>query len=192
MFVCEDVIQHLAVNLLKLIWDVRPCMHLHASSYMQRMAHNRLRKVWSKLHICSLLDGEYDVVCVLDTDTMAVRSLDEVFQNEGPAAVFRGSNTGNLGARRPSCTYGTIVVGQRQIGGISGGVVLYRPSQTEFAAMMDFLYTHVIPSKGAEHDFLTDFWKERYPRGINALPRGFNMQIHIAMLTGHLQSRDCW
>jgi hypothetical protein len=111
----------LAVTFLKLILDVRPCMHLHASSYMQRMSHNRLRKV-----------------CVLDTDTMAVRSLDEVFQNEVPAAVFRGSNTGNLGARRPSCTYGTIVVGQRQIGGISGGVVLYRHSQTEFAAMMDF------------------------------------------------------
>ncbi len=115
---------------------------------------------------------------------MAVRSLDEVFQYEVPAAVFRGSNTGNLGARRPLHTYGTIVDGQKQIGGINGGVVLYRPNGEDYEAMMKQLKSYHIPSRGAEQYFLTDFWKDRHPQGITSLPRPYNMQVHHAMSLG--------
>ncbi len=45
MFVCEDMIDNPAVNLLKLIWEVHACDHLQASSHMQKMSHKRLRKV---------------------------------------------------------------------------------------------------------------------------------------------------
>jgi hypothetical protein len=45
MFVCEDMIDNPAVNLLKFIWEVHACDHLQASSHMQKMSHKRLRKV---------------------------------------------------------------------------------------------------------------------------------------------------
>jgi hypothetical protein len=125
-------------------------------------------------------------------DTMAVRSLDEVFQYEVPAVVFRGTKTGNLGARRPSYTYGTIVDGQKQVGGINEGVVLYRPNREDYKAMLKALEAYRIPSLGAEQDFLTDFWKERNSRGITSLPRPYNVQIHMAMMVGHEQPTDSW
>ena len=102
MFVHSGMIQDPMVWLLKLLWEVRPFEHIDATEYMKKSCHRRLQEVWSKLQILSFLDNQYDVVCVLDTDTMAVQTLDEVFQKEAPAAVFRGTTTGYLGKKRPT------------------------------------------------------------------------------------------
>jgi len=159
---------------------------------MRKIAHTRLQKVWSKLQIPKLMDGEFEVVCVMDTDTMAVQSLDEIFQYPAPAAMFRGQSTQNLGAKRPLWSYGTRREGQKQVGGINGGVVLYRPTRRLYQAMMDKLERYVVPSMGAEQDFLTDFFRDLSPEGITPLPRSYNWQLHIAMLTWHFQPETSW
>ena len=192
IFVHEDMMENPAVWLLKLVWEVRPFKHLLTTKAMRASAHTKLQMVWSKLQIPELLQSEFQVVCVVDTDTMAVQSLDVVFQYSAPAAVFRGQKTSNLGNRRPKASYGTKTEGQRQIGGINGGFLTYCPSHSLFQAMMRKLQSYTVPSKGAEQDFLTDFFKDHYHDGITALPRSYNWQVHIAMLTGHIQAESSW
>ena len=91
-----------------------------------------------------------------------VGRLDEVFQFEAPAAVFRGTIIGYLGNKRPRSTYGTKEDGFSQIGGINGVVVMYRQSESVYRAMLWRLHGYTIPSKGADQDFLTDFFKEYF------------------------------
>ena len=184
MFVCSEMEDNPCINLLRLVYDVRICEHLQVPRAAGLSVHARIGKgVWSKLQICKLLAGEYEVACVMDTDTMAVQNLDELFLHEAPAAVFRGTRT-QPGSRRPPQTYGTRETGQKQIGGINGGVVVYKPSTKDFNAMMRKLAEYTVPSQGAEQDFLTDFYRERFARGITGLPRTYNMQVHQAMLLG--------
>ena len=47
------------------------CEHLQTSARMQRANHHRLTNVWSKLQLVELLDSEFDLCVVIDTDTMA-------------------------------------------------------------------------------------------------------------------------
>jgi hypothetical protein len=68
------------------------------------------------------------------------------------------------------------------LGGINGGLVLLRPSRTEFFEMMAHLGTYYGTGAGAEQDFLTDFWKNK--GGIAGLPRKYNCQLHQVALMG--------
>ena len=192
LFVCGGMFYNPSVNLLRLVWQVRYCEHLKVSRYLEQSTHARLNGVWSKLQIGALLDGEFDVCAVVDTDMMAVQNLDEIFQFEVPAAVFRGTSTANLGARRPEWTYGSKEGHRKQIGGINGGLLVHRPSKEEYTALLKYLETYIVPSKGAEQDLMTDFWKDRYERGITPLPRSYNVQIHIIMMLGADQPQDSW
>ena len=192
MYVCGEMFNNPAINLLRLVWQVRPCDHLKVSEYLEQSTHGRLAGVWSKIQIGALLDGEFDVCAVVDTDMMAVQHLDEIFQVEVPAAVFRGTNTSNLGTRRPTWTYGKVEGRRKQIGGINGGLLVYKPSKKDFKALMKYLEKYRVPSQGAEQDLMTDFWKYYYERGITALPRSYNVQIHIIMMLGAVQSLDSW
>ena len=88
IYVHEDMMADPSVWLLKLVWEVRPFKHSSTTKKMKASAHTRLQMVWSKLQIPKLLADEFQVVCVVDTDTMAVQSLDEVFQYTAPAAVL--------------------------------------------------------------------------------------------------------
>ena len=184
MYLCPDIAKYPGAKLLSLIWEVRMCEHLKAPQRLLRSGQARLTMVWSKLQLTKLLDPDFELVLVIDTDTMAVQSMNELFWHQAPAAVWRGTKTILEGKKRDERSYGTPggLGGARPLGGINGGLVLLRPSRTEFFEMMAHLRTYSGTGAGAEQDFLTDFWKNK--GGIAGLPRKYNCQLHQVALMG--------
>ena len=56
--------------------------------------------VWSKLQFMKLLDPDFDLCVVIDTDTMPVQCMNELFWHQAPAAVWRGAKTILQGKKR--------------------------------------------------------------------------------------------
>ncbi len=122
LFGDDDCLCRPAANLLHLLWRVRPIGHPEVPKAAATKTFARLKHVWSKLRVWEKLDGEFATVILLDTDMMPVRSMDEVFANPTPAAVFRGHRS-TLGEKRPPTTYGTVKGGKaKEVGGINGGL----------------------------------------------------------------------
>ena len=155
MYLCPDIAKYPGAKLLSLIWEVRMCEHLKAPERLLRSGQARLQKVWSNLQLTKLLDPDFDLVVVIDTDTMAVQSMNELFWHQAPAAVWRGTKTILEGKKRDERSYGTPggLGGARPLGGINGGLVLLRPSRTEFFEMMAHLGTYSGTGAGAEQDY---------------------------------------
>jgi len=184
MYLCPDIAGYPGTKLLSLVWEVRVCEHLQTSTRMQRATQTRLTNVWSKLQLVELLDPDFDLCVVIDSDTMAVQCMNELFWHQAPAAVWRGTKTILQGKKRDERSYGTPGgPGRcRPLGGINGGLVLLRPSRHEFKEMTRHLQTYAGTGHGAEQDFLTDFWKNK--GGIVGLPRKYNCQLHHGALLG--------
>ena len=146
--------------------------------------------VWSKLQLVKLLDPQFDLCIIIDTDTMAVQSMNELFWYQAPAAVWRGTKTILQGNKRDERSYGTPggQGGERPLGGINGGLLLLRPSRHEFQEMMRHLDTYSGCGPGAEQDFLTDFYTNK--KGIAGLPRRYNCQVHHVALLGPQVQED--
>ena len=119
--------------------------------------------MWSKLQSVKLLHPQFDLCVVIETDTMSVQSMNELFWHEAPAAVWRGTKTVLQGKKRDERSYGTAggQGGERPLGGINGGLVLMRPSREEFEEMLRRLQTYSGCGLGADQDFLTDCWKKQ-------------------------------
>jgi hypothetical protein len=85
-----------------------------------------LQKVWSKLQLTKLLDPDFDLVVVIDTDTMAVQSMNELFWHQAPGAVWRGTKT-QSGRKRDERSDGTPdgSGGARPLGDIDGGLAFF-------------------------------------------------------------------
>ncbi len=159
LFGDADCLTKPAANLLRLVWTVRSIEHPTVPQAAAAKTFSRLKNVWSKLQVWRELDGEFATVILLDTDMMPVRSMDDVFTNPAPAAVFRGHRS-TLGEKRPPTSYGTMQGAKtKQVGGINGGLILLKPDKVTHAQMLEFLETYSVPSKGAEQDMLTDFFK---------------------------------
>ena len=107
MYLCPDIATYPGTKLLSLMWEVRECEHLKTTPQMDRTSHARLRMVWSKLQLVKLLDPDFDLCVVIDTDTMAVKSMNELFWHQAPAAVWRGTKTILQGKKRDERSYGT-------------------------------------------------------------------------------------
>ena len=88
MYSFSDIAEYAGAKLLSLVWEVLRCEHLQTTSRMQQTARARLQKVWSKLQMVPLLAEEFDLCVVIDTDTMAVQCMDELFWHQAPAAVW--------------------------------------------------------------------------------------------------------
>ena len=114
MYLCPDIAGYPGKKLLSLVMYVRMCEHLQTSTRMQRATHNRLTNVWSKLQLVELLDPEFDLCVVIDIDTMATQSLNDLFFHHAPAAVWRGTRTILQGKRRDARSYGTPPSGRRR------------------------------------------------------------------------------
>jgi hypothetical protein len=159
MYLCPDIATYPGTKLLSLMWEVRTCEYLKTTPRMQKAAHARLRMVWSKLQLVKLLGPDFDLCVVIDTDTMAMQCINELFWHQAPAAVWRGTKTILQGEERDVRTYGIPggKGGANPLGGINGGLVLLRPSRQEFKEMLRHLDSYAGAGYGAEQDFLTDF-----------------------------------
>ena len=79
MYLCSDIATYPGAKLLSSMWEVGTCEYLKTTPRMQKAAHARLRMVWSKLQLVKLLDPDFDLCVVIDTDTMAVQCMSELF-----------------------------------------------------------------------------------------------------------------
>merc|ERR1711871_460738 len=142
----------------------------------------RFRGVFSKLHIMSLV--EYDKVLLLDIDTLAVQSMDNLFKLEAPAATGRGPQDqykhgdsidgscffkGSL--RNNPCSW-------QQAWGINAGVMLLRPDRRELDQMtfevLDSKHPSHIAGKGPEQDYLSRYYADSWTHiGVE-----YNFQLH--------------
>ena len=88
MYLCPDIATYPGTKLLSLVWEVRTCEHLKTPARLQKAGQPRLQMVWSKLQLMKLLDPDFDLCVVIDTDTMAVQCMSELFWHQAPAAVW--------------------------------------------------------------------------------------------------------
>ena len=65
MYLCPDIAEYPGAKLLALVWEVRRCD-------VRLSTHPRLQMVWSKLQLEKLLDPQFDLCIIIDTETMAV------------------------------------------------------------------------------------------------------------------------
>ena len=78
------------------------------------------------MQLWKLLDREFDLCVIIDTDTMAIQPMNELFWHEAPGDVWRGTKTVLRGKKRPADSYGTPAGGGRPLGGINGGLALMK------------------------------------------------------------------
>ena len=97
---------------MSLAWEVRLCDHLQM--------FGRLQPAWSRLQLFSLLEEDFDLCVVIDTDTMAVQRMDELFGHEAPAAAWPKTKAG----RQAENLYGGSASGGQQLQGISEGLAI--------------------------------------------------------------------
>ena len=90
---CSDIATYPGPKLVSWVWEERTCEQLKTTARMQKAAHARLRMVWSKLQLVKLLGPDFDLCVVIDSDTMAVQSMNELFWHQAPAAVWGGTKT---------------------------------------------------------------------------------------------------
>jgi hypothetical protein len=122
MYVCPDIAEYPGTKLLSFVWEVRRCQHLQTNSAMDQSAHPRLREVWSKLQLVKLVASDFDLAVIIDTDTVAVQCMNELFWHQAPADVWRGTKTMLSGQKRDEQSYGTPggQGGDRPCGGFNG------------------------------------------------------------------------
>jgi hypothetical protein len=145
-------------------------------------------EVWSKLAVHKFLDGEFEVVAIIDLDMMALGNMDEIFNIPAPAGCFRGPRDAAPGGdvnRRPLSTWyydGCVGNSHYLRGGINGGLWTCTPKLATWNAMLKEFETYVQPpnSSMAEQDFLSHFYAGNVEgREIwSNLHRSFNFQLH--------------
>jgi len=153
-------------------WELRDAQPFQVHPSYYEKCERRFRGVFFKLLALEL--EEFRKVVVLDLD-MIVKSnhIDELFERETPAAVFRGNAKCAPGARRPA---GTFVDHDGKLrGGINAGLMVLRPSKAELEDMRRKLLQRTNdPTTGPEQDFLTRYYEHTW----NKLPIRFNYQLH--------------
>ena len=130
---------------------------------------SRFRHVFTKLHVLSLT--EYERVLLLDTDTLVLRNIDDLFELKPPAAMRRGMNN------RVQLGHGEPIDGRYffaddhsaewawgQGTGINAGVVLLQPSWHIYQRMLNEVKCPEHPAhvrgNGPEQDYLSRFFSD--------------------------------
>lgn len=170
-----------AVRLLDRVgWDCREVEAIQGVSELYNHGEPRFDGVFTKLRAMGLV--EYEKVCLLDIDTLALSSLDQLFELQPPAAMVRGPRHGYqhggriegrwfFGGKSPNKSWG-------QASGINAGVMLFQPSQAELDQMLlevlDPKHPSHVRGNGPEQDYLSRYWADRWSHiGVE-----YNFQLH--------------
>ena len=80
------------------------CEHLKRTPRMDKASHARWRKVWSKLQLVKWFEPDFELCVAIDTDTLVVQSMNDLFWHEAPAAFLARKENLSAGnkARRTS------------------------------------------------------------------------------------------
>ena len=188
LLVTPDLVRQATVNALRLYWDVREIKHVPVSKHMLSACNPRFKHVFTKLRVMELV--EFRRIVLLDADMMVKGgTVDEMFDVEVPAALFRGRRDHTPGKARPQNTYYNST--GKLIGGINAGAIVLEPSKAEFKQMQNALrhrgHRCHVPSNQPEQDFLTRWYDKRW-RGLNAK---FNYQLHQLLLAKDHEELQC-
>jgi hypothetical protein len=105
MYVCPDIATYPGIKLLSLVWEVRMCNHLKMSERLKRATHERLTNVWSKLQLVELLDPEFALCVVIDTDMMPTQCMNDSFGEEPePFWKAEGETQHHMALRPPEAS----------------------------------------------------------------------------------------
>jgi len=193
LFLAEDSMQFGLVNMLAVVWEIRPIEFLQLRNLGTSGASWPLQKVWTKLRVWDLLAGEFEVVVMLDSDLLIVGSPDSVFncvQYASVAGCFRGLGDFSLTEPRRPVTIKTKrgcrrAGGRKAGGGINGGVVVLKPDRVTFQEMINDLNGGYVPpdQTGGEQNFISEFFGLRCK--LQQLDLSFNFQIHqLGLIAG--------
>lgn len=161
-------------------WDCREVEAIQGVSELYNHGEPRFDGVFTKLRAMGLV--EYEKVCLLDIDTLALSNLDHLFDLQAPAAMVRGPKHGYqhggriegrwfFGGHHPSKSWG-------QSSGINAGVMLFQPSQSELDQMLlevlDPKHPSHVRGNGPEQDYLSRYWADCWSHiGVE-----YNFQLH--------------
>ena len=90
-------------GMLHLFWQVREVHHIPVSADMLSCCNNRFSRVFTKLLVLEL--EEYHKVLLLDSDLLVKTNVDELFEHQAPAAMFRGNSIHTPGDIRARQTF---------------------------------------------------------------------------------------
>ena len=182
-------------------WDVlewphryilRRFWHLRQVSYLEPVAGlfygdkdtSRFRYVFIKLHMMSLV--QYDKIVFLDTDTLVLQSIDDLFALQAPAAMRRGMNV-TAAQSHGSPIDGTSFFATDEHGewawgqgtGINAGVMVVAPDWDTYQRMLSEIRCSNHPAHvggtGPEQDYLSRFWADAPWTHIGV---EYNFQLH--------------
>ena len=187
LLVTDDVWKTRASVLLNCFWDVRTIQFVEVHPSRTESCEERFKGVFTKLRAWDL--EEYDKAVLLDIDMLVLKNIDDLFGWETPAAVFRGhENEDAPGSSKTGDQYFSRE-GDRGKGGINAGVIVLRPSSSEFRRMALKLQNPGEATNGPEQDFLSDWYFDKWLR----LPVKHNYQLHqLRYLEGRLPKSGTW
>ena len=187
LLVTRDVLRGPASGMLHLFWQIKEVKHIQVSSYMLSRCSDRFRYVFTKLLVLEL--EQYSKVLLLDSDLLVKSNIDELFEHQAPAAMFRGNSENVPGDVRPRFTY-YHRDGETLKGGINGGVVLLTPSRVVLRqmreALLDKHHPCHKPSSAPEQDFLTRWFDTSW----RPLLSKYNWQLHQLLYTRSQRELD--
>ena len=166
LLVTADVWSNAMSSLLKFFWKIRCIRDFHVPAVLVQGANPRFARVFNKLWAWQLT--EYSKVCLLDTDILVSRNVEELFRLPTPTALIRGQELPKPGDM-PSWYQG-----------INAGVIILSPSLAVLSAMTSYLITtdYVDFGTAPEQNFLSGFftWKE-------SLDWKYNFQLQQLMFS---------
>ena len=157
-------------SLLRRFWNLRGVEYVEAAQelFSADRDSSRFRYVFTKLHVFNLTD--YEKVLMLDTDTLVLQNIDDLFDLPAPAAMRRGMN------KDVQLRHGDPIDGQdffandhaewpwSQGTGINAGVMLLEPSIYTYKRMMSEVtcpdHPAHIRGNGPEQDYLSRFFSD--------------------------------
>jgi len=162
-------------------WKPQAVEAVQGVSELYNHGEPRFQGVFTKLRALGLL--EYAKVLCLDIDTLALGSMDELFELPAPAANARGPQDdyrhgdgidgscfflGGTGTRK---SWG-------QCWGINAGVMLLRPSEADLQQtlleVLDPRHPSHVQGNGPEQDYLSRYWADSWTHiGVE-----YNFQLH--------------
>ena len=185
--------------MLKAFWQVRPDAKLAIGQVAPAGGKPRkdMTGVYSKLQAWRVFDEgpcRYDKVLLMDGSMCVASNVDEIFENEAPAAVVNSDAdftrkdlpSGEFHFRSKTSTWRT-TEGETMKCGINGGLVLLEPSTKVFEDMIRELTVKKTPTDMGAYEFLSWYWG-REPGKWHELPGKFNFRVHH--LFSKLSARD--
>ena len=159
-------------ELLSLYWELREVEPVVVHESWFSRCERRFRGTFTKLRAVELVEFRKVMIMDLDMIVLKVRDIDSLFGYETPAACHRGNREERVAWPRQFDAQP--IQNGRMIGGINAGLMLIKPSKSDFSQMeRELAVATTQATSGPEQDYLSRF----YPQWLR-IPVEYNFQLH--------------